>query len=68
MLHTRKDYNEGKMDTIPKDEPVFLLRDATAADTVRYWARFQPLGQLRDMALKHADLMDEWPVKKTADL
>lgn len=70
MLHARKDYNEGKMDTIPKDEPVFLLRaqDATAADTVRYWARFQPLGQLRDMALAHADLMDKWPIKKQADL
>lgn len=58
------------MDTIPENEPVFLLRaqDKTAAETVRYWARLQPLGQLRQMALHHADLMEDWPVKKTADL
>lgn len=70
MLHARDDYNKGKMDTIPKDEPVFLLRaqDATAADTLRYWARRQPDGHLKDMALDHANLMDEWPVKKIADL
>lgn len=70
MLHSRKDYNEGKMDTIPKDEPVFLLRaqDKSAASVVRYWAQYQPLGELRDKALEHADLMDKWPVKKIADL
>lgn len=70
MLHARKDYNEGKMDTIPKDEPVFLLRaqDKTAADTVRFWARQQPSSPLKDMAYKQAQLMDEWPVKKEADL
>lgn len=70
MLHARDDYNKGKMDTIPKDEPVFLLRaqDVAAADTVRYWADSQPSGPLRTMALNHADLMDEWPVKKIADL
>lgn len=71
MLHARKDYNEGKVDTIPEDEPVFLLRaqDKTAADTVRYWARMQDNDSpLRGMALQQADLMDEWPTKKTADL
>jgi hypothetical protein len=71
MFHARDDYNRGKMDTIPEHEPVFLLRaqDETAADTVRYWARMQDNDNpLRDMALQQADLMDEWPVKKEADL
>lgn len=69
-MHARKDYNEGKLDTIPKDEPVFLLRaqDITAADTLRYWAKRQPDGPLKKMAFEQADLMDEWPVKKVADL
>jgi hypothetical protein len=70
MLHARDDYNKGKLDTIPKDEPVFLLRaqDETAAATLRYWAYLQPNGPLKDMAIDHAILMDKWPVKKTADL
>ena len=70
MLHARDDYNKGRMDTIPKDEPVFLLRaqDKTAAMAVRYWATLQDKGPLKDLAFKHADLMDEWPVKKKADL
>ncbi len=70
MIHARQDYNEGKMDSIPKDEPVFLLRaqDKTAAAAVRYWANMQPLGKMQDMAFDHARLMDEWPVKKQADL
>lgn len=70
MLHARDDYNQGKMDEIPEDEPVFFLRsqDQTAAMTVRYWASLQPDGPLRTMALKHAYLMDAWPVKKEADL
>lgn len=70
MLHARDDYNQGKMDTIPKDEPVFLLRaqDKTASATLRYWASLQPEGTLKQLAENHADLMDEWPVKKTADL
>ena len=70
MLHARNDYNKGKMDTIPEDEPVFLLRaqDETAAKTVRYWANLQEIGPLQDMAREHALLMDKWPVKKKADL
>lgn len=70
MLHARDDYNKGKMDSIPKDEPVFLLRaqDCTASATLRYWASLQCGGPLKTMALKHANLMDEWPVKKVADL
>ena len=70
MLHARDDYNKGKMDTIPKDEPVFLLRaqDQTAAATIRFWAERQYTGELREMAFRHADLMDKWPVKKKADL
>ena len=70
MLHAREDYNQGKMDEIPEDEPVFLLRaqDQTAAMTVRCWASLQSKeNPLTAMALKHADLMDAWPVKKKAD-
>ena len=69
MIHARDDYNS-KIDEIPNDEPVFLLRaqDLTAADTVRYWASLQQPGEIVEMALKHADLMDEWPIKKMADL
>ena len=70
MLHARDDYNKGKMDTIPENEPVFLLRaqDETAAETVRFWASLQFNSPLKDMAYKHAQLMDEWPTKKEADL
>lgn len=70
MLHARDDYNQGKMNEIPKDEPVFLLRaqDETAARVVRYWASIQPDGPLKDKARMHADRMDAWPVKKIADL
>ncbi len=70
MIHAREDYNQGKMDEIPKDEPVFLLRaqDETAVAVVRHWANLQPHGVLRESAFEHAKLMDEWPVKKIADL
>ena len=70
MLHARDDYNKGKMDTIPEDEPVFLLRaqDKSASHVVRYWASLQDEGELKDMAYNHADLMDQWPIKKKADL
>lgn len=71
MKHAREDYNDGsKLAEIPEDEPVFLLRaqDKTAAATVRVWASLQPEGDLKAMALDHADLMDKWPVKKVADL
>ncbi len=73
MIHAREDYNKGKMDEIPEDEPVFLLRaqDATAAKVVRFWASLQPIEESEELirsALEHADLMDAWPVKKIADL
>ena len=70
MLHAREDYNKNKMNEIPENEPVFLLRaqDQTAATVVRFWASLQPDGPLKGMALKHADLMDKWPTKKAADL
>jgi hypothetical protein len=60
---------------IAADEPVFLLRaqDKTAAQIVRLWAHAQR--QLPDadpnairLAEQHANLMDEWPHKKTADV
>lgn len=76
MIHARDDYNriqdpDGK---IPEDEPVFLLRaqDAIAAAIVRKWAEYNTLGGgdpvLTKLALEQADKMDDWPVKKTADL
>lgn len=75
MIHARDDYNQEDLDMkIPKDEPVFLLRaqDVTAAAVVRYWASLQSREDgnsvLVEMALGHANLMDDWPVKKIADL
>lgn len=76
MLHAREDYNQGKMNEIPEDEPVFLLRaqDKTAAATVRYWASLQrpnSSGQsspLVGMAHDQANRMDAWPEKKEADV
>lgn len=73
MKHARPDYNriQDPAGLIPDDEPVFLLRgqDATAPDVVRNWAYMQAKGsEIRRMALEHANAMDCWPVKKTADL
>jgi len=60
---------------IAADEPVFLLRakDKTASQIVRAWAKaqldykdFDP--EAVKLALDHADLMDQWPTKKTADV
>lgn len=60
---------------IAADEPVFLLRasDKTAAKAVRFWAALQrqlPDGDTNAIILAedHADLMDKWPIKKTADV
>jgi hypothetical protein len=60
---------------IGKDEPVFLLRasDRTAAQVVRYWANVNEALKDGDqnaveLARCHADLMDQWPHKKTADV
>lgn len=72
MLHARADYNriQDPAGLIPEDEPVFLLRaqDRTAAFVVRWWALAQPPGKAKELALAHSDLMDAWPVKKTADV
>jgi hypothetical protein len=72
MLHARKDYMriQDPAGLIPEDEPVFLLRaqDISAAGTVLDWAARQPQGKARELAIKHAVLMSQWPVKKTADV
>jgi hypothetical protein len=58
-----------------RDEPVFLLRaqNSWAAETVRDWAanglsKGMPVA-VAEQALRQADAMDKWPVKKpvTAD-
>ena len=55
------------------DEPVFTLRaqDKHAADLVRKWAHFAnvsgcPIQKVNE-ALRLADDMDAWPVKKFPD-
>lgn len=60
---------------IAADEPVFLLRaqDRTAAATLRHWAALNHNLSDHDphaiqLALDHANLMDAWPSKKTADV
>lgn len=76
MLHPREDYAriQDPAGLIPKDEPVFLLRaqDAAAAGTVRFWAdsnsRMGGDPELSLRALRHAELMEAWPVHKLADL
>ncbi len=73
MKHARDDYAriQDPSGKIPEDEPVFLLRaqDISAASTVRFWASLQPEGSpLRQLAEEHAAKMEEWAVKKTADL
>jgi hypothetical protein len=64
-----------KVGSIPADEPVFLLRaqNSWAAETVRDWAanglsKGMPAA-VAEQALRQADAMDAWPVKKpvTAD-
>jgi hypothetical protein len=56
--------------SIPSNEPTFLLRaqDLCAADAVRAWAQLQlsaggPVAVV-EQALKQADAMDAWPIKK----
>lgn len=76
MRHARASYNsiQDASGTIPEDEPVFLLRaqDKHAAATVRYWALLVKLSEgdkdIIAAARLQADLMDEWPVKKSLDL
>jgi hypothetical protein len=75
MIHAREDYNTGnKMEEIPEDEPVFLLRgqDKLAHTVVRYWcALAEEEGvdpQMIRLAKKHAEKMAAWSVKKTPDI
>lgn len=77
MIHAREDYNKIVQDNsgrIPEDEPVFLLRaqDKVAADVVRIWAILHRSAgghaALSSMANNHAERMDKWPKKKSADL
>ena len=72
MLHARIDYMriQDPAGLIPDNEPVFLLRaqDRTAWIAVETWAALQPAGRARNLALKQAELMHKWPVKKTADV
>lgn len=76
MKHGRADYNEHIQATahiIPTAEPVFLLRgqDRAAAPAVRAWAAIvEAMGGPADVvanALRQADLMEAWPVKKVPD-
>lgn len=59
---------------VPKGEPVFLVRgqDAAGAATVRAWAAMAEDGgavpEIIEKARAQADLMEAWPIKKTADL
>lgn len=75
MLHARPDYQDRIQDAdglIPDDEPVFILRaqDKTASAVVRFWAALNVNGDpiAVQMAQDHADKMDRWPKKKTADV
>lgn len=61
-----------RVTSIPADEPTFLLRaqDSCAAEAVRAWAEFSlaagaPIAVV-EQALKQADAMEAWPIKKTA--
>ena len=75
MRHARSDYQhiQDPSGKIPEEEPVFLLRgqDWVAAGTVRYWARSnREMGgdpYLSTLAEAHADRMDAWPNRKSAD-
>jgi hypothetical protein len=54
-------------------EPYFMVRakDAVAGDTVRAWVMLASIAgappALLEQALRHADRLDEWPVKKVPD-
>lgn len=59
---------------IPRDEPVFLIRgqDSVGGAAVRAWAELAEANgaapEILRIAREHADKMDVWPKKKTADL
>lgn len=58
---------------IPEQEPVFVLRaqDPSAAQAVREWAHLALQAgapeSIVEQALRQAERMDAWPVKKTPD-
>lgn len=64
----------GRVRTIPANEPVFLIRaqDIAGAATVRAWAELATAyGASREIvraARDIADAMDQWPKKKVPDL
>lgn len=75
MKHARSDYNTADLDLrIPDDEPVFLIRaqDIVGAAAVRAWADLHDAAggdpKLSRLACEHANLMQQWPKKKHADL
>ncbi|MFZ2146954.1 MAG: hypothetical protein WAV28_07020 [Sedimentisphaerales bacterium] len=76
MRHPRTDYQriQDPAGLIPEDEPVFLLRaqDKVAARAVRAWALYNEQeggdNTLSQMARDYAEKMDDWPIKKLADL
>ena len=76
MIHARRDYNriQDPDNKIPEDEPVFLLRaqDQVAAEVVRIWIVLH-LARGGDetiavLAQRQAELMENWPKHKSADL
>lgn len=75
VRYGREDYQEAfdPFQIVPHDEPVFLLRaqDICASACVRYWAELNDHNggdpRLSAAARAHAEVMDRWPVKKTAD-
>jgi hypothetical protein len=76
MLHARDDYNriQDPAGRIPHNEPVLLIRaqDMIAADVCRdYIVRAERANYPRDLVRLvdiQAKRMDQWPVKKVADL
>lgn len=64
----------GTKRVIPDDEPVFLIRaqDKVSGEVVRFWANLAEAAGASEVIVKsareHAAKMDEWPVKKVADL
>lgn len=76
MIHAREDYNriQDPEHKIPEVEPVFLIRgqDVVGHAALRAWARLNDLlggdKEVSAIARAHADKMEAWPVKKTADI
>lgn len=70
----RMEFEAAMAETIPANEPVFLLRakDKVAHLAVRAWAHQHQLNGGADnvfaRAMEHAQRMEAWPVKKSADM